>query len=72
MAETLLDRLNAELAAADAELTAHMASWEYAFAMGSGREGARRHPKHVATQACTEQLMGRCRHLRAQLSEHQL
>jgi hypothetical protein len=72
MAEPLLNRLSAELAEANAELTAHMASWEYAFAMGSGREGAFQHPKHAATRACTEQLMTRCRDLRAQLSEHQI
>ena len=40
------ERLRAELAAADAELRAHMASWEYAFAMGGGRDGGREHPAH--------------------------
>jgi len=29
-----LEQLRSELAAAEAELRAHMASWEYAFAMG--------------------------------------
>jgi hypothetical protein len=64
--------LRAELAAANAELRAHMASWEYAFAMGSGRHGGLDHPQHVATRARTEQLLARCRDLRALLSEHEL
>jgi hypothetical protein len=64
--------LATELAAATAELTAHMASWEYAFAMGSGRDGAREHPTHQATRTRTERLMARCRDLRARLAEYQL
>jgi hypothetical protein len=32
------ETLEAELAHATAELKAHMATWEYAFAMASGRQ----------------------------------
>jgi hypothetical protein len=63
--------LERELTQATAELKAHMASWEYAFAMGSSRDGGREHPVHWATRARTEELMARCRELRAQLAEHE-
>jgi hypothetical protein len=66
------DRLKAELAEAEAALTAHMASWEYAFAMGSSRDGASEHPVHAATRARTAELTRRCRDLRARLAEHEL
>ncbi len=66
------ERLKAELSAANAELKAHMASWEYAFAMGSGRDGARNHPVHAQVHARTEKLMTRCADLRARLREHEL
>lgn len=65
-------RLTAELSAANGELKAHMASWEYAFAMAGGCNGARDHPTHAATRARTDELVGRFRDLRAQLSEHEL
>jgi hypothetical protein len=68
----MYDELRAELAAASAELKAHMASWEYAFAMGSSRDGGRNHPVHAKTRARTERLVARCRDLRALLSEHEL
>lgn len=64
------DRLRAELDAATAELRTHMASWEYAFAMGSSLHGASEHPSHWLTRARTEELQGRCRELRAHLAEH--
>jgi hypothetical protein len=64
--------LKAEFAAATAELKAHMASWEYAFAMASGHYGGRNHPQHCETRARTEQLTIRCRDLRSQLAEHEL
>ena len=64
------ERLETELAQATAELKAHMASWEYAFAMGSSG-GGREHPLHWATRARTEELMARCRELRAQLAEYE-
>ncbi len=66
------ERLKAELMIATAELQAHMASWEYAFAMGSAGEGARNHPLLAATRARTDTLTTRCCDLRARLSEHEL
>lgn len=66
------EQLKADLADANAELKEHMASWEYAFAMGSSRDGARNHPTHWATQARTDRLMARCRALRARLEEYEL
>jgi hypothetical protein len=66
----VLELLKNELMAAEAELRAHMASWEYAFAMGSSRDGASNHPVHRATRERTELLVGRCRDLRARLAEH--
>ena len=65
-------RLRAELEQATAELKAHMASWEYAFAMGGGRDGGRNHPVHQQTRARTEELQSRCRDLKARLAEHEL
>jgi hypothetical protein len=65
----LLDRLRAELDEATAELRAHMASWEYAFAMGASCHGARDHPTHRSTRERTERLQARCRDLRARLAE---
>jgi hypothetical protein len=49
-----------------------MASWEYAFAMGGGRDGGRNHPAHQQTRARTDALHARCRDLKAQLAEHEL
>jgi hypothetical protein len=66
------DSLRAELAKATAELKAHMATWEYAFAMAAGNQGGRDHPVHRKTHAHTERLAARCRDLRAQLAEHEL
>ena len=64
--------LRAALTVASGELKAHMASWEYAFAMAGGCSGAREHPSHAATRARTDELVGRYRDLRAQLSEHEI
>jgi hypothetical protein len=66
------ERLKAELEAATAELKAHLASWEYAFAMAGGAYGGREHPVHVETRRRTERLEARCRDLRARLAEHEL
>jgi len=66
------ERLRAELEVARAELKAHMASWEYAFAMAGGAYGGREHPAHVETRNRTERLQARCRDLGAQLAEHEL
>lgn len=63
--------LRRQLAAAEAELARHMESWEYAFAMGSSRDGQSEHPTHWATRKHTEFLMTRCQDLRAQLAEHE-
>jgi hypothetical protein len=65
----LLQRLRAELDEATAELRAHMASWEYAFAMGSSCHGATDHPAHRSTRERTDELRTRCRDLRARLQE---
>jgi hypothetical protein len=65
-----LGRLRAELVEADAALRAHMASWEYAFAMGSSRDGGSEHPHHWATRARTDELLARRRALAARLAEH--
>jgi hypothetical protein len=65
----LLDRLRSELDDANAELRAHMASWEYAFAMGSSCHGSTEHPTHRSTRERTEQLRARCHDLRARLAE---
>jgi hypothetical protein len=66
------ERLKAELERATEELKAHMASWEYAYAMAGGAGGGREHPVHEATRRRTEVLVRRCRDLRAQLAEHEL
>lgn len=68
----MTERLRAELEVARAELKAHMASWEYAFAMAGGAYGGREHPAHVETRNRTERLQARCRDLGAQLAEHEL
>jgi len=62
--------IESELTHARAELHAHMASWEYAFAMAGGSNGGREHPVHWATRARTEALLERCRDLEARLAEH--
>jgi hypothetical protein len=72
MQPELLEHLRAQLTRAEADLKAHMASWEYAFAMGSGRDGGRNHPVHQQTRARTEQLQRHCRDLKARLAEHEL
>jgi hypothetical protein len=61
--------VEAELARATAELGAHMASWDYAFAMAAGRDGGHNHPAHRATRARAERLAARCRELRARLAK---
>jgi hypothetical protein len=66
------ERLKAELDEATRQLKAHMASWEYAFAMAGGANGGREHPVHAATRRRTEELTRRCGELRARLAEHEL
>jgi len=67
-----VDRLKADLADAEADLRAHVASWEYAFAMGSTQHGDGSHPAHVRTRARTAELVDRCHGLRARIAEHEL
>jgi hypothetical protein len=66
------ERVRAELELATAELKEHMASWEYAFAMGASSYGGRDHPTHERTRRRTDVLQRRCRDLRAQLAEHEV
>ena len=68
----VIEALKEELAEADAALKAHMASWDYAFAMGSSRDGAAGHPRHAATRARTAELTTRVKDLKARLAEHEL
>jgi hypothetical protein len=63
------ERLHAELEAATKELKAHLASWEYAFAMAGRGDN---HPRHVETRRRTETLHARVKDLRARLAEHEL
>jgi hypothetical protein len=65
------EQLRRELAEATAALKAHMASWEYAFAMGAGRDGASEHPVHWETRARTDRLIARRDDLRARLREYE-
>ena len=51
----VIERLQAELAEATAELKAHKASWAYAYAMAGGANGGREHPVHWETRRRTEQ-----------------
>jgi hypothetical protein len=64
----IIERLQDELAEAKAELTAHYASWEFAFAMGSVCCGSE-HPASWDIRSKTARLENRVRDLRAQLEE---
>jgi hypothetical protein len=66
------ETLQAELAQAIAELKAHLATWEYAFAMAGGCHGGRDHPVHWETRAHTERLTARVGALRAWLAAQKL
>jgi hypothetical protein len=63
------EKLMAELDQAVAELRAHMATWEYAFAMAGGCHGGAEHPTHWVTRERTKTLSARCKDLRARLAE---
>ena len=67
----MLDRLRADLEDATAQLRAHMASWEYAFAMGSSCHGGSEHPVHWETRQRTQQLQARCLDLKSRVAEFQ-
>jgi hypothetical protein len=61
------EHIEAQLSEATAELTAHMATFEYAYAMGASAHGGSSHPLHRRTRVRTERLAARCRELQAQL-----
>ena len=67
-----VERLKTDLSEAEGDLRAHVASWEYAFAMGATQHGAMQHPAHARTRAWTAQLVARCRDLRARIAEHEV
>jgi hypothetical protein len=65
----MIERLRSELAEATAELTAHLHSWEYAYAMGASCHGGSAHPILRDARARTARLERRCGDLRARLAE---
>jgi hypothetical protein len=65
----MIQRLRSELAEATAELTAHLHSWEYAYAMGASCHGGSDHPILRDARARTARLERRCGDLRARLAE---
>ena len=68
----MTDELRQQLDRATAELKAHMASWEYAYAHAGGPNGGADHPVHAQTRERTAALQNRVRDLRARLAEHEL
>jgi hypothetical protein len=66
------DKIHADLIDAQAALRSHMATWEYAFAMGSSCHGATAHPQLRSARAKTERLQRRCDDLEALLAEYRL
>jgi hypothetical protein len=66
------NKIHADLIDAQAALRRHMASWEYAFAMGSSCHGATAHPQLRNVRAKTERLRRRCHDLEALLAEYRL
>lgn len=67
----MIDRLTRELADATAQLSAHLGSWEYAYAMGAACQGGSDHPVLAEARAKTARLERLCGDLRARLAEHQ-
>jgi hypothetical protein len=65
----MIDRLRTELTEATAELSAHLHSWEYAYAMGASCHGGANHPVLREARAKTARLERRCGDLRARLAE---
>jgi hypothetical protein len=65
----MIELLRSELAEATAELTAHLHSWEYAYAMGATCHGGSDHPTLRDARARTAHLERRCGDLRARLAE---
>jgi hypothetical protein len=70
--QTTIEKLREELAQAEAELGAHMASWEYAYAMGSTHNNDSKYPLHAATRDRAKTLNMRVLSLRTQLSEFEI
>jgi len=68
----MTDQLRQQLDRATADLKAHMASWEYAYAHAGGPNGGADHPVHARTRERTAELQNRVRDLRARLAEHEL
>jgi hypothetical protein len=62
--------LERELAETEGQLRRHLASWDYAFAMGSRRDGAADHPRFAAARGRADELRTRRRDLRALIAEH--
>jgi hypothetical protein len=67
----MIERLRAELNEAAAELSRHLHSWEYAFAMGASHHGGTNHPVLREARANVARLERRCGDLRARLAEHE-
>jgi hypothetical protein len=67
-----LERIERELAELERELRRHLASWDYAFSMGSRRGGAGDHPRFAAAREHADDLATRRRDLRALIAEHRL
>jgi hypothetical protein len=67
----MIERLKTELAEATAELSKHLHSWEYAYAMGSSHHGGTNHPVLREARAKVARLERRCGDLRARLAEHE-
>jgi hypothetical protein len=67
----LTERLRMELDDATGELSAHLHSWEYAFAMGASCHGGTNHPMLREARAKTARLERRYGDLRARLAEHE-
>jgi len=67
----MIERLRTDLEDATALLTAHLHSWEYAFAMGASCGGGSDHPLLREARAKTAFLERRCGDLRARLAEHE-
>jgi hypothetical protein len=64
-----MNDLRLQLEEATADLKKHMASWEYAYAMGAGPAGE--HPVHWLTRERTAALRARVDDLRARIAEHE-
>ena len=65
----MIERLKTELAGATAELSTHLHSWEYAFAMGASCHGGTNHPVLREARSKLARLERRCGDLRARLAE---